>query len=173
MFIVDRNDLTAIQNLLLAPQVTRYCKTQPQGNGIVSLADVPALSAGLYGKGVRPPPIAGLRVTAPTQSPSYSTGDDVTVKWDYPTPRTPGTGAGFNNAGVAVGQTSPEGPFLLEILTIADVVKRTESLTNPTYTYDNADLVSDLGSEVSFKVRVTQLRDGYVSDTVTLTVEKV
>lgn len=175
VFIVTdvSSEVSPIQDPLLLPEVTRYAKTQPSGNGTVALSETPEMSKALYGKGVRPPAVAGLRVTAPDLVNAYSSGDDVTVVWDYATPRAPGTSAGLQEAGQAVGTTSPEGSFVLEILTLADAVVRTESATSATYTYSNANLISDLGSEVGFKVRVTQLRDGYQSDTRTLTVEKL
>jgi len=172
LFIVDVNDLTVLQDSLLAPNVTRYAKTQPTGNGTVALSSVFGMRAALYGMGVRPPRVAAVRVTSPYLVNAYAAGDDVTLKWDYATPRTPGTSAGYQDAGSATGTTGPEGSFLVEILNLADTVVAGYSAASATYTYPNASLTSDLGSEVSFKVRVSQLRDGYTSDPVTVTVEK-
>ena len=121
----------------------------------------------------RAPAVSAVRVTAPDLVNAYSTGEDVTIGWDYATPRTPGTSAGLVAAGAGVGTTAPEGSFQVEILNLADTVVRTGSATSNTYTYSNANLVADLGSEVSFKVRITQFRDGYQSDTRTITVEAV
>lgn len=175
VFIVTDVDDTVspVQDILLAPEVTRYAKTQPQGNGTVDLASVVPASRLLYGEGVRPLPVSAVRVTSPQLVNAYQTGDDVTIEWDYATPRTPGTSAGFQPAGQGVGVTAPEGSFQVEILTTGDVLKRTDSAASNTYTYANATLASDLGGEVSFKVRITQFRDGYESDTQTITVERI
>lgn len=173
MFIISSTDLTALSDPLLSPEVVRYVKTQPFGNGTVSLASIQSSSIYLYGKGVRPPPIAALRVTAPDLVNAYGAGQDVTMEWDWATPRTPGTSAGFQDAGSATGTTSPEGDFLVELITLGDALVFSDSVASATYTFSNAMLIANLGSEVGFKVRISQLRDGYTSDTVTLTVEKI
>jgi hypothetical protein len=173
IYIVDALNFTASQNPLLLPEVVRYAKSQPTGKGVVSLASISPSVRTLYGKGIRPPAISGLRVTFPLLVNTYVTGSAISVEWDFPTPRTPGTSAGLVNAGTAIGTTTPEGNFLVEFLTTGDVLKRTENILVPYYTYSNANLVSDFGSEVDIKVRVTQLRDGYASDTREITVEKI
>jgi hypothetical protein len=172
VFIINASDLLAVSDSLLSPEVVRYAKTQPYGNGTVSLAAINPASVYLYGKGIRPPPIAALRVTAPDLVNAYANGQDVTLEWDWPTPRTPGTSAGFQDAGSATGTTSPEGDFLVELLTIGDALVFSDSTASATYTFSNAVLIANLGGQFSFQVRITQLRDGYASDTVTLTVEK-
>jgi hypothetical protein len=173
VFIFPNDGLYLIQDVLLEPEVDCYVKSQPVGMGILPLSAIPPGGKTLYGKGIRPPKCSSLRVTAPNQVNAYPTGEDVTVKWCYPATEGPGTGAGLQGAGTAIGTADPPGQFKLEILTTLDVVVRTEILDNPTYTYDNTNIISDLGSETDFKVRVTQLRSGYASDPVTITVEAI
>jgi hypothetical protein len=50
---------------------------------------------------------------------------------------------------------------------------KTVALTTNVYTYLNADLVTDFGSEVSFKVRISQTVAGFTTPVITLTVTKV
>ena len=173
VFIVNTLDMSPIQNALLAREVTRYAKTQPSGNGTVSLAAVDGTATALYGKGVRPVPVAALRVVLPDLVNAYGAGDSPKMQWDYGTPRTPGNSAGLQEGGQGVGVTLPEGSFQVELLTAADAVVRTVNVTDNFFTYSNANLVADLGGEVDFKIRVKQFRDGFESSTQTLTVEKI
>ncbi|GAG33699.1 unnamed protein product, partial [marine sediment metagenome] len=167
------DDTLPIQDILLEPEVDLYAKSQALGLGVVPISAVPPRLVALYGKGVRPPKVTALRVTEPHPVNAYGAGEDVVVKWGYPASLGIGTGAGMQGAGVAVGVPDPVGDFTLEILTGGDVLKRTETLSSPEYTYTNVNLQADLGGEVDFKVRVTQLRSGYASDTVIITVEKI
>lgn len=175
VFIMRNDVFFAIRDILLQPSTNIYAKAQPKGVGAILLSSIYREAIlPLYGKGVRPVPISGLRVTAPQHLVrAYATGEDVTVVWDYAATLGPGTGAGMQGAGTAVGQAPPDGQFKMEILNTSDVVQRTEVLDDPTYTYTNVNLQADLGGEVDFKVRITQLRNGYSSDSVTITVEKV
>ncbi len=62
----------------------------------------------------------------------------------------------------------------MRFMTIGGDVKREELTSNSSYTYTNANLVSDFGSEPSsFQVEVSVIRNGWQSDTETITVEKV
>lgn len=173
VYIVQNDGALPIQDVLVQPNVTLYAKTQPLAGGVMPLGLVAPESLALYGKGIVPVP-PGKPYTG-SGSDDYETGDDVTINWSYSIPRTPSAGAGHQGAGSAVLPVLPEGSFVLEILTTGDVVVRTESIAVAnSYVYDNADLIADLGSEVDFKVRVRQLRDGFTSaNSPELLVEKV
>jgi hypothetical protein len=173
VFIYLNDEAAPIQDILLEPEVNLYVKSQPRGVGVIPVSSIAPDGGALYGKGVRPPPIAGLRVTSPEPADSYATGTSPVIEWAYPATLGVGTGAGMQGAGTSVGQAPPAGDFRLEITTVGDVLKRTEILQDPTYTYSNANIIADLGSEIDFKVKVTQLRNGYESDTVTITVEAI
>lgn len=173
VFIYLSDEAAPIQDILLEPEMNLYVKSQPRGVGVIPISAIPPDGGVLYGKGIRPPKIAGLRVTDPHAVNAYSTGEDVTVEWAYPATLGIGTGAGMQGAGTSIGQAPPAGDFRLEITTLGDTLKRTEILQDPIYVYDNADLQADLGGEIDFKVKITQLRNGYESDTVTITVEAI
>lgn len=178
VYIIQNDDGLPIQDVLLEPQVTLYTKSQPRGNGVVPLANIVSESMSLYGKGVRPVPVSNvsLDITGGGNGigrHSYVDGD-LTIRWSYSTPQSVGTGAGQFSSGTPQNPVDPEGDFLVEILDIANVVKRSAVVTTNSYSYTDANRTSDFSGEPSsFKVRVTQLRAGYSSDAVTQTIERV
>lgn len=180
VFIFADDQLLTIADALVSPAVNLYAKSQPIGNGTLSLASVIAESRlPLIGKGVVPIRVTALRVAAPfLLSPTYETGDDVTFKWGHVQPRSDSTGAGLVGAGLQHGTvpiTQDGAEFLLEVTDDADVVKRTVAgHTANVYIYTNASLVSDFGGEpASFKFKVSVLRGGQASTKQVLTVTKV
>lgn len=171
-FILQSDDGVPVQDVLLEPEVPIYAKSQPFGLGQVPLASVTPEAHYLYGKGIRPIPVCNLRMNA--GDGSYLDGATVTVKWAYFSPRTAATGAGLQSAGTAVSEISPEGEFRVEFLTSLDVLVRTVIQATNTFTYSTAERTTDFGSDpASLKIRVTQLRGGYASDSVTRTFTKV
>ena len=188
IFVLQNDDGLLVQDVLLVPQVLLYAKSQPKGNGTFPLAQIAPQSATLYGKGVRPIPVRQIRLnlgsgsagsgTANWGDLSYkaagsSPADDLIVRWDWSTPRSAGSGAGLFGYGSAVADVTPEGSFLVEILDIADVLKRATTVFLPTYTYLRADRIADFTSEpASFKVRITQQRAGYNSDPTVVTITR-
>jgi hypothetical protein len=57
---------------------------------------------------------------------------------------------------------------------VGSVLKRQVSLTEPTYTYLNADLVSDFGGEpASFRVRVRNVNGAFESDNIEIIVSRL
>lgn len=174
VYIVQNDGFLAVQDVLLQPSGTVFAKTQPQAGGVLPLSLVAPSSLALAGKGVVP--VSPGKPYTDNGCDCYATGEDVTIKWTYSVPRSTAAGAGLQPAGTAVGIVAPEGDFVLEILTVADAVVRTENISGgaSSFIYTNANLVADLGSEVNFKVRVRQLRDGFVStDSPELLVEKI
>jgi hypothetical protein len=128
----------------------------------------------LVGKGVVPMAPENLRATAPRHLvPAYMTGEGVTVEWNYQSSLSPGTGAGMQGYGNASGASPVDGTFEVLVTTAADVVVQTTLQTSTSLTLSNAQIISLLGSEVSFKVKVRNVRGGYQSTQVQLTVTKV
>lgn len=183
VFILGNDEGAPIQDVLLEPGVTLHGKTQPFGNGSVSLANVESENVALYGKGVRPEPVANVQLD---QDPSgaginrwsddtyrlsgSAPDDDLVFRWGYFTPREPSAGAGFSGAGVPSSPSPPEGDFLVEVLDSGDVVQRTTTVSTAGYTYSRADRLADFTTEpASFKLRVTQLRGGTSAAPVTTT----
>lgn len=173
VFILQNDDGLAIQDVLLEPQVQVFVKTQPFGSGGQLPLDesVPAQMA-LYGKGVRPITPENIRID--TGLLTWTSGADFDVRWDYFTPRTAGSGAGFQGAGAAASSVLPEGEFIVEILNASNTVIRQFSQAAASYTYTFAQRNTDFaGDPASLKFRITQLRGGYSSDTNTQTFTKV
>lgn len=175
VFIFQDTSLQEMQDILLVPAEDLYVKSQPSASGgSVDLAAVPPYSEALRGKGLVPIDVENMRTSAPYLGTSaYATGDDVTVKWSWNSAASRNTGAGFQNAGTAIGTPTMKGSFIVELLTNANVVVRTDIVTVPEITYDNADLAAAPISETTFKVRVKHSNNGYLSTPVTLTVTKV
>ena len=150
----------------LLPQATVYAKTQPTASTPLSLASVTSVSRTLYGKGTRPMPPVSLRKDG--NLPTYRTGEDIDLVWDY---RVVGAGAGIAPAGQATSVPPTDCTFEVEILdgAFASVVRSVTGLTSPAYSYTNANLVSDLGSEVTVGVRIYCRRNGYLSDAIQTT----
>jgi hypothetical protein len=173
VFIVENDDGLVIQDVLLEPQVTIYAKTQPFGSGgQLPLTEAPSIALGLYGKGIRPITPANIRIDV--NLTTWVDGSDFVVRWDYFTPRTVGSGAGFQGAGSAASDQTPEGDFLVEILNSTNTVIRQFNQATATYTYTNAQRVTDFGADpATLKFRITQLRGGFSSDTNTQTFTKV
>ena len=177
-----------ITDPVLVPGLTTYVKSQPVGAGTIDLAWVTPAQLTLYGKGIRPVPVSGIRLNTGSGSAGSGTAlwgdtyyattgagpaDDLIVRWSYSTPQTPGSGAGEFGFGALVADALPEGEFFVEILTSLDAVVRTSIAVSATYTYTRANRLVDFGSEpASFKVRVTQRRGGYSSTPVTQTFTK-
>jgi len=103
----------------------------------------------------------------------YRTGDDVTVRWNWSSAFTQNTGAGLQNAGDAVASPLIKGTFLVELLTPADVVVQSDTLTDAEVVYPAATLAAAPISNGNFKVRVTHSYNGYSSDPVSFTVTHI
>lgn len=176
VFIFENTAIEFIQDILLVPNEDLYVKTQPNASsGQLPLSSVSPVATVLRGKGTTPMNPIALHVTAPVKAaPAYATGQDISVAWGYRSTVLPKTGAGLQASGSVTAVSPVVGTFTLEFLTTGNVVKRTVSQTSTAYTYTNANLVSDFGSEPSsFKVRVTLTNGGFASDPIEITVTKV
>lgn len=168
VFIFDMDAITPVTDLLLVPDEDLYVKTQPGTTaGQVNLSAVPPFGEHLVGKGQVPIRPDYVYVRAPFRgSPSFQTGDDITVSWAIST-GTPGTGCGGQSAGVAIQSPVIPGTVQLELLTTGDVLKLTVGLDANDfgeYTITNAELVAAFGAEpTSFKARVTHISNGQAS----------
>lgn len=177
IFIFANTDFSEIKDILLEAGKDLYLKAQPIGfNGELPVDLVVPVQKTLYGKGLVPMSPEGLRVSAPVKQVSaYSSGQDISFKWNYLSTLNVASGAGMQGYGVPCSESPVDGTFKLEILDSTNNVKRTVAdLTDNSYTYTNANLVSDFGSEpASFKVRVYAVRGGLTSNYTELEVEKL
>lgn len=182
VYILQDTDGLAVQDPLIEPQVLLYSKTQPQGSGTVSLASVGPRTINLYGKGVRPMPVSNIRLDIEGAGPPRTTftfketggTDDLNLRWMFATPRTPSAEAGgFPGGNPYSDPGTPEGDFIVKFLTTGDVLKRTKTVTTNTVSYPETERSADMGLSTSFKVRVTQRREGLLADPVTVTIQHV
>ena len=161
---IFKNDVFRVEDILLAPRVTLFTKPSPKATASIPLSQIPPIETFLIGKGIAPMDIPTLRAGGREGSNAWTTGADVTIKWSYRSTKTPRTGAGLQGAGSPCGRSDPEGTFVLTIMTVGEVVKRTVTLTENKYVYDNADLVADFGSEpAAFLAEVVNVNAGFSS----------
>lgn len=173
IFIFPVDNPEKIEDILLIAEKDLYIKVQPIADESIALADCPAVDHTLLGKGVAPMKCANLRTV--NMINIFGTGEDVPLKWSYRSAALPKTGAGMQGAGDPTSQSPVEGEFVLRFRTAGDVlVKEVDALTDPTYTADNADLVSWFSGEPSsFKVAVTNVNGGLESEEIEITVTRV
>jgi len=178
VYIIDSTSITEFSDGLLEPTLPLWVKSQPgTSGGQVNLSAVPPVGNALVGKGQVPIAPDYVHVKAPYPTvPAYETGDDITIGWAIST-GIKNTGAGGQSAGVATGIAVIPGTVQIEFLTTGDVVQGTYSVDPSlvdTYTYTNAALQADFGSEPTIKVRVTHIANGYSSPvSPSLTISKI
>lgn len=175
IFIFEANDLSLFQDLLLEHDVDLYIKTQPYTSGsIVNLDASPKMHIDdTIGKGIVPMRPCNLTLSGPVPLVhAYETGDDIDIEWSYMSASQPGTGAGMQGKGDASSSSTVDGEFRVQIYSIGDVLKRTYTTTSTSYTYTNANLISDFGSEQDFKIKLSVLRGGISSEIIEITVTK-
>lgn len=176
VFVFANDELQTFEDLLLVPAADLYVKSQPiAAGGSVPLSGISPDAKELYGKGLVPVTPEALRCTAPYHaSPSYATGDNVTVRWGWSSSSSQNTGAGYQAAGAAIGAPTLKGSFIVELRTTGGTLVQTDTVQLPAeITYSNATLVAAPISEGSFKVRVAHTNNGYTSPFAELTVTKV
>lgn len=179
VYIFDRDLITPVQDILLEPGQDLYVKSQPgTSGGQVNLSAVPPFGNELVGKGPVPIKPDYVRVRAPYLGvPGYFAGDDITIAWAIST-GTPVTGAGLQGAGTAIGAGVIPGSLQIEFLDSVNVVQLEVAIDPEAveeYTLTNAALIAAFGGEpATFKVRVTHVANGFVSEvSPTLTITKL
>lgn len=175
VFLFTVYDLEGFTGPEISPGEDLYLKQQPfAATSPLALASVTATTKGIAGKGVVPMAPGALEVTAPYLGvPAYSTGEDVSFRWAYRSGELAGTGAGLQPAGSAVGVSAIRGSFEIEVYDTVDTLQATYTVTVPTWTYANATLQTDLGSEASFYILVRNTNGGWKSPAIRIDVEKL
>jgi len=169
VFIFRDTELKRLFDPLIAPLQDLYIKGQPVASTALALGSVvPVSKLPVYGLGLVPEPPRNLRVRAPQINvPAYQTGQDIELAWGFFT-QAPGSsfsGAGLINAGTPAPIGPLIGEFFLQIENEAGtVIGRTVVLTVAAYTYTNANLVADFGSEINVRFRLVHRNGGFVSD---------
>lgn len=172
VFIAQSHEVTYVSDVLLQPNKTLYVKIQPvTKQGAVALENVTPRVITLQGKAYRPLDPVNLRTD--NHCNAYVTGQDITFIWRHRSVHSYKTGAGMQAFGAPTGESEVEGDFVVRILNGTELYR--EIITNQTmWTYTNADLIADFGSEPStFNVQVYNSFSGYKSAVLSITVVKV
>jgi len=171
VYIMPSNLFVASKPTFLVNGSTVYVKTLPRtSRGRIDSDDVTPVSLTYQGGGYRPLPASNLNTT--NMSKHWIAGQDASLRWSYKNGIAE-TGAGRLLPGEVGVPATFEGTFTL-IITDGVDIKRTESgLTDPNYTYSNADIVSDFGVEPpSFNAIVISELNGLTSTQVEVTITK-
>lgn len=165
-FILLIDQLSPVADPLIYPGATVYMKQQPFASSALDLASVGAVSKTILGKGLVPMRPASLRVHEPQQGvPRFDAGEDVVFRWAYRSSEFPGTGAGMQPAGSAVGVSAVRGTFEVSVYDAGDTLVATYDVGQATeWTYENTDIQADLGGEATFKVEVRNVNGGWRSE---------
>lgn len=175
LFVFADTTFSTFDDILLEPDEDLYLKDQPfTPGGTIPLSAIPPYADHLRGKGLVPINPENPYLSAPFKGVSvYQTGDDVTARWNWSSAFTQNTGAGFQNAGSPIADPIIKGSFIVELLTPADAVVQTDTLSVAEVTYPAATLAAAPISNGNFKIRISQTYNGYTSDTVTLSVTHI
>lgn len=168
-------DLEPIQDVLLEPGFPLYLKSQPISTTTFALDALDPIVKTLKGKGVVPMDPVNIRCGGNNNFRRPAQG--VLIEWSHRSGVTPGTGAGLQSAGAAVGTSAIEGDFTLEVthpgggaayLTISGI-------TTNSYFLSTSVLDAALPSPTSsFRVRVKNVNGGFESATIsTSTIEYI
>jgi len=174
VIIFQYDEVEWLDSLLFSPDVDLYVKaTAYSGGGEITLDAAPKLKISTtQGKGLVPMRCPAIWVTSPFLcSPAFYTGNDISVKWSYRTL----SGAGQQGYGQSHVSEDVDGSYILRITDGADIVKRVEALDadTTTYTYDNADMVSDFSGEpTTLKFKIYVYRGSYESEATSITVTR-
>lgn len=129
-----------------------WAKSQPYNiiTGQADISDAIPVERTMYGMDLGPMPVDNFLANAtPWARNTYATAGDVVFNWTYRVRNGSGAGAGEGLAGDPIGATpDPDGSHTLEIFDDnGATLLRTVNTTAATYTYSNANLVADFGSE--------------------------
>ena len=176
--IGDHGAATPLKDDSIVSGAIRRFKALPYNQALTgNIAECAVVKVTFDGLAATPYPPVNLKVNTGRYRPTYSTGGDAAITW---TPRLRGSGSGIGLADSAISLATPtyEGEFYVEILSGA-TVKRATFVSALAWTYTNAMMVTDFGSEpASFTVRISNVfamestTIQYQSDTLSLDVRK-
>jgi hypothetical protein len=170
IYIFKSSEIKPISDVLISSNKVLYVKTRTAGT---TLADSTMTSRTIIGIGIRPLSPVALRTE--NKANFYKTGQDVVLKWGYYHPEAikHRTGAGNQRGGEKREEPLQiPGLFRLTFYDGSTELRQVET-RNPYYTYKNADIQSDAGSEPTITVEIEQIQNGYKSTATTLVVEKI
>lgn len=85
LILFEVDDVGQFTDLIMAPQESVFVKSQPIGNAPLGLADIESEELALYGQGVRPLPVTGLRATDTigTGANAFYFPNNPAIRWGY------------------------------------------------------------------------------------------
>lgn len=172
LVIFTPSDLDIFYDTWVLPGQDIYTKVLPfNSNSSTAIEDIIAVDISPYqGGGYRPLPPENLNTL--NEASAWISGDDVELRWDYKNASSL-TGAGFSLSDEPSEVALPEGYFRVEILNGTTVVRTEEVLVN-TFTYTQANMITDFGSEpTTFNVQVVEILNGLTSDADSATIDRV
>lgn len=171
VYIIDKDTIEAMQDVLIIPRVDLWVKSQPNEQGLTDLDDITAVMKTLKGDGIRGLPVENIN--SDSDDRTWPTGSDLEIDWSYRSTIEARTGAGQQGAGEPTTVGTIQGTFTVRIRDIGDVLKNTfEGLTTNALTYTNAQMVTDFAGEpASLKVEVVNVDNGIESDIRIVTME--
>lgn len=160
LFNVEAIDI--LNAAFLVAGSTVYAKSMPYtSSDLVDLSDITAVSLAYKGGGFRPLPPVNL--TTADRCRAFVSGTDTAFVWGYRNVLG-GAGAGLGLSDGIYNAPAAEGYFKLEFRTTGGTLVRTvNNLTSPSYTYSDANRISDFSGN-SFKVRVYNVLNSLLSD---------
>lgn len=163
------NQVPLIEDSTILAGDTLYLKTRPYSSVEVMPLDYQdAIVLNYAGGGYRPLPPENLNTSDDTNA--WVSGTDADLRWDY---KSVASGAGQQLSDEPTELSLPEGYFRITILSGTTIVRQTEVLV-PTFTYTQAMMSADFGSEPStFNAEVVEILNGLTSDTDSATINRV
>lgn len=157
VWVFSGGDIKPIEVMGSPPSLSAKCQPMMIG-AVADLSECPVLTVDLGGPPLDP---ANLSAFSDPVNPTYSTGEDILLTWDFRVDKDADIWASW---GIT---PSPEDlpAAKIQFYTTGYVLKQELELDPgaTSYTWHNADLITALGSEVSFIVRLYALRFGHLS----------
>jgi len=171
VFIFNEDTATLFERSFMVAGADVFIKSLPFSSTVqIDPADVTPVSLTYRGGGYRPLPCANINT--PEGSRAWVSGGNAVLSWSYKNALDAGA-AGAGLAGAASTPLAPEGTFRIEIYS-GTTLKRTATASTPNYTYTQANMVADFGSEpASFIVKVVGVLNGLTSEEETATISRI
>jgi hypothetical protein len=171
VFIMTEDAVTLFDRSFMTAGADVFIKSLPFSSTVqIDPADVTPVSLTYRGGGYRPLPCANINT--PEGSRAWVSGGNAVLSWSYKNAQDAGA-AGMGLSGVATTPPVPEGTFRIEVYS-GSTLKRTATASTPDYTYTQANMVADFGSEpASFIVKVVGVLNGLTSEEETATISRI
>ena len=172
VIILKIDDLSTYTTNYLLAGIDLYAKALPYTlTSQIPADEITAEQISYGGGGFRP--LSPENLTTDDFTTAWVAGTDIDLRWDFKN-ATDQSGAGILDSDSPASLSGPEGYFKLEILNGSTVVRTVDPLLLASYTYTNANLVTDFGGEPSsFNTRVVNILNGLTSEEETATITRV